>query len=142
MTEIVSGVTRWRSRLDWVVSHWLRPGQLQELDPPLRQLLRIGCYELVELSLPAYAINEHVELAKGVMHEGCGKVCNSVLRRLAEAVQEGKVPRPPPPPLGASDVQVAAALALAASHPQWLVERWMLRFGRAGTMALLQSNNA
>jgi 16S rRNA (cytosine967-C5)-methyltransferase len=142
VTEIVSGVTRWRRRLDWVLSQWLRAGQLEAMDAPLRQLLRMGAYELLELGLAPHAINEHVELAKRVMHEGCGTVANSVLRKVAAAGAEGRLPRPPPPPAGAGEEAVAAAMGVASSHPDWLALRWLRRFGRADAMALLQSNNA
>ena len=141
MTELVSGVTRWRRRLDWMLSRHLRAGQLEAADAPLRQILRMGAYELTELALPSHAINEHVELAKRVMHVGCGQVANGVLRKVAADAAAGRLPRPPPPPSGASEEQVAAAMGVAASHPDWLVQRWLRQFGRAATMALLQRNN-
>eukprot|EP00951_Prasinocladus_malaysianus_P037859 scaffold410135_cov15-Prasinocladus_malaysianus.AAC.1 len=40
------------------------------------QLLRVGVYELTELSLPVHALNDHVELAKRGIHEGAGKFAN------------------------------------------------------------------
>ena len=40
-----------------------------------------------------------------------------------------------------ADTQPAAHLAVSHSHPQWLVERWLVRYGWARTQALCAANN-
>lgn len=37
--------------------------------------------------------------------------------------------------------QRARSIALATSHPTWLVSRWLKRFGEAGAIALCRHNN-
>lgn len=42
---------------------------------------------------------------------------------------------------GFSQRQRADVFGIASSHPSWLVERWLQRFGEADTLKLLASNN-
>ena len=62
---------------------------------------------------------------------------NAVLRRLAAEGPLG--PRPDSPEQKGHTP--AAGLARAASHPAWLVSRWIERFGEGDTRALLEWNN-
>jgi hypothetical protein len=54
----------------------------------------------------------------------------------------GTLPLPPPPPSGASHAEWAEAMGVAMSHPNWIVRRWLARFGIRETAALLRYNNA
>eukprot|EP00887_Chlorella_sp_A99_P000866 scaffold5.g866.t1 len=143
VTEVLSGITRWRRRLDFLIGE-LTGRDPAALDAPLRQLLRMGLYELVELGVPAHVINEHVELAKAVMHQGAASLANGVLRRTAAGAADGGPPLPQParPPPGAPLPAAADALGVALSHPTWLVARWLRQFGERGTLELLRHNNA
>lgn len=40
VTELVSGVTRWRRRLDYVICQLTDSADVSELDPPMTQVLR------------------------------------------------------------------------------------------------------
>lgn len=42
---------------------------------------------------------------------------------------------------GFTSRQRADVLGIASSHPTWLVERWVQRFGEATALKLLASNN-
>ena len=64
---------------------------------------------------------------------GAAAFVNGVLRALASE------PRPWPVPTAADPVE---ALALRASHPTWLVERWWARYGPAEAEALALAMNA
>jgi len=140
-TDLVSSVTRWRRRLAWILSNLPKPTNLDKMDAPLRLLLLMGSYEVLELGLAPYAVNEYVNLAKSVMHEGCGKVANGVLRTLLRCVDDGRLPRPPPPAPDCSVGVLADAMGIATSHPTWLVKKWLTEFGKKNTMALLQHDN-
>ena len=48
MTEAVNGITRWRRRLDYILGALLNRDPAT-LDAPLRQILRLGLYELAEM---------------------------------------------------------------------------------------------
>ena len=57
-TELTYGVLRWQGRLDWILAEVLdRP--ILALDPPVRQVLRLGAYQLRFLSrIPGFAAVE------------------------------------------------------------------------------------
>lgn len=131
--ELVFGVLRRRSWLDMLLADRVRGG-LVRLDPDLTDLLRAGAYQFLYMrSVPSYAaIAQTVELAKVRHGLGASKLVNAVLRRLDRERQEMGRALPTDP---------VEALVLQHSHPRWIVQRWVARFGRDGTAALLAANN-
>ena len=131
--EIAAGVLRARTELD----DRLRPllaGKWSNMDPDLRDVLRIGAYQLTRLDrIPGYAaVQATVEVAKRAAGVRSARLANAVLRRVAESdVAPADGPKP----------QTAAELADRYSHPAWPVERWVRRFGFERTGALLRHNN-
>ena len=109
--------------------------------PPPRLTPALSPAQLLELNLASHAINEYVNLAKFVMHEGCGKVANGVLRSIIRAKDAGEVPAPPKPHGTMSRREAAELLAIGYSHPTWLVMRWLRQCGPKDTVALLNHNN-
>jgi 16S rRNA (cytosine967-C5)-methyltransferase len=85
-------------------------------------------------SVPAYAaIAQTVELAKRRHGVATSRLVNAVLRRLDRERAD----------LGlAIPTDVVARLALTYSHPEWLVARWLERFGEESTERLLAANDA
>lgn len=65
LTDLVYGTVRMRNRLDWVIGKLYR-GKQAAMDPVLRNLLRLGFYQLLMRDrIPAFAVvHETVELAK------------------------------------------------------------------------------
>lgn len=134
LTELVDGTLRWQGRLDYQLQQLLeRP--LEQLPVPIKLVLRLGAYQLTRLErVPAHAaVNEAVSLAHHYGHAGTAKLVNAVLRRLER--EQATLPFPDP------ETDPVAYLSSAYSHPAWLVERWLPRFGFAETEALLQSDN-
>jgi 16S rRNA (cytosine967-C5)-methyltransferase len=131
-TELVYGTLRYLSRLDWTLAGAVR-SPVAELPPRIRAILRAAVYQLVFLHrVPARAVvHEAVELAKRHGHAGTTALVNAVLRRIA-AQGERPVPDGGDP---------AGRLALMESHPRWLVDRWLLRYGPDDTLALCRANN-
>lgn len=134
LRELVYGVLRHRSFLDAVLAERVRGG-LGQLDDDLLDLLRLGVHQLLRMgSVPAYAaIGQTVELAKRRHGIGASKLANAVLRRV-DRERETLAPRTSGDPL--------EALALEFSHPLWIVQRWVERWGMDETRALLAANNA
>ena len=132
-TELAYGVTRQRGALDALLAPFCHRG-LAGLDPAVSCVLRLGAYQLRHLDrVPAYAaVQTSVDLLRRHGPPAAAGLVNAVLRRL-EAAPRG--PEAPPP---GDDLE---ALAVASSHPAWLVRRWAARLGRAETEALLASNN-
>jgi 16S rRNA (cytosine967-C5)-methyltransferase len=130
--EMAAGVLRRQSALDarlapLVTRDWAK------VPPRLQDLLRLGAYQLVELDrVPAHAaVDTSVSLAREEGGPRAGGFVNAVLRRLG--------PHPEPVPEAAGPE--AATLAARHSHPLWLVERWLDRFGPDETRRLLEWND-
>ena len=134
LTRMVYGALRWRGRIDWVLGSLLRD-PLEDLDPAVRNLLRLGAYELLFLDrVPSYAtVNELVETAKRRAGPGKARLVNAVLRRIARREREAWAP--PPASRDAAD------LAVLVSHPRWLVDMWRKQFGDAEGRRLMEANN-
>jgi 16S rRNA (cytosine967-C5)-methyltransferase len=131
-TAITLGVLRHRARLDYALAPLLeRP--LDELPPAIRTILRMGAFQILDLDrVPASAAtSEAVNLAHAHGHKGTARLVNAVLRRLA-ATGAPALPDPARDPL--------AHLAVAASHPRWLLERWVERWGFDEAAALARAN--
>ena len=131
--EIAAGVLRARTALDARLAP-LVPRGWEKVAPPLQDVLRIGAYQLGALDrVPAHAaVSTSVALAREAGGERAGGFVNAVLRQVA------RTPSAPPPAGG----DAAATLAAKYSHPEWLVRRWVERFGTEAATALLERNNA
>lgn len=130
--EYVAGVTRWRRWLDFVLAEFYR-GAFDQMEPRLRQILRLGLYDLLMLDTPPHAaIYENVELAKQLVRPGAGRLVNGVLRAIDR--QREDLPAP-------DTGDRAEDLAIRHSHPTWMVQRWLDRYGASDTEALLGWNN-
>jgi 16S rRNA (cytosine967-C5)-methyltransferase len=119
-TELVMGVLRWRSFLDYEIEG-RSSTVLAKLDTEVLTSLRLAAYQLSFLDrVPGRAaVNESVELVKRARKRSAVPFVNAVLRKLAAAP-----PRPSTPPF-----KTTAELAKATAHPPWLVERWSNQFG-------------
>ena len=132
MHELVKGTLRWRGRIDWTLDPLVHIG-LSNVHPWARNALRIGAYQMLFLDrIPVHAaVDESVKLTHRYGHPGTAGLVNSVLRRLAEVKDSIAVP-------SGDD---AESLSIWGSHPRWMVERWLERFGVDRTRALLLANN-
>lgn len=132
MHELVKGTLRWRGRIDHLLDRLIHIG-LAQTQPWIRNALRLGAYQILFLDrVPAHAaVDESVKLAHHYGHAGAAGLVNSVLRRLA--VEKDTLALP--------EGDDAASLAVWGSHPEWIVERWLARFGPAATRRLLLANN-
>ncbi|HVB36871.1 MAG TPA: 16S rRNA (cytosine(967)-C(5))-methyltransferase RsmB [Candidatus Acidoferrales bacterium] len=135
-TEIVMGALRWQRLIDFFIERYTSK-KIATIDAEVLVALRMGIYQLRFLSrIPANAaVNDSVELVKRARKSSAASLVNAVLRR---AARESAKPVEEFLPL---DLTPADALGLLHSHPTWLVERWLARFGRAETITLLATNN-
>lgn len=86
-----------------------------EMDPPVRDVLRLGAYQLLRTRVPTHAaVSTSVDLARRVAGPGAAKFVNAVLRRVAE--RDGDVGAPP------YDEDPVGHLAITYAHPRWVVE--------------------
>jgi 16S rRNA (cytosine967-C5)-methyltransferase len=133
LQELVLGVLRWQARLDYLIEyHARRP--INKLDAAVVIALRLGLYQLHYLSRipPHAAINEAVKLVKEQKKQSAAPFVNAVLRAAQRADQSD---------LLSSIKNLANQFSVETSHPTWLLERWMNRFGAEEARALALSNN-
>lgn len=134
LSELVLGSLRWLRRIDAVIE-LASSRRLDDIDPALHGLLRVAVYQLLFLDrVPPHAVvNEAVEHAQRATHRGGAAFANAVLRRISRDRELAAWPLREPDPV--------RRLAIEWSHPDFLVERWLERFGPDRTRALLEANN-
>ena len=135
LQHLVLGTLTYQTRLDFILSPYLKK-PLHKQRPNLRNLLRLGVYQLQHLDrIPPYAIvSESVTLARKLLGAPTAKMVNAILRGVAENRKPVTFPDPNSDPV--------QHLAITASHPKWLVKRWINRYGVDETRALCNTNNA
>jgi 16S rRNA (cytosine967-C5)-methyltransferase len=135
-TELTLGVLRRRRLLDFLLERQLKK-PLARMDLPVALALRMGLYQLRYLQkIPARAaVHESVELVRQAKKSSAASLVNAVLRRLAETARQ---------PVESSllkGVSTAERFGILHSHPTWMVQRWLARWGEPRTVALLDANN-
>lgn len=135
--ELVLGVLRWQLQLDFLIEHFSRR-KLSRLDRAVLIVLRLGIYQLQFLSrIPAHAaINESVNLVKANKLQSAASMVNAVLRAVQRAGHSATAD------LIQTITDPLTRLSVETSHPAWLLERWVSRFGAGEARALALSNNS
>jgi 16S rRNA (cytosine967-C5)-methyltransferase len=130
--ELVYGTLRLRGRLDYALGRFVKRGTAS-LDDDVLDILRLAAYQLLEMdSVPAYAaVSQAVDMTKAIKQKSASGLVNGVLQSLRRGQAELLPPRG-----DAVDV-----LSTWGSHPRWLVERWLARFGADATEKLIEANN-
>lgn len=133
VTELVNGTVRWQSRLDWVLTGFYH-GEFAKCLPQVKNALRIALYQIMFLSkIPApAAINESVELVKRIKGDRHAGLVNGVLRNILRNIQTIRYPD--------RSENEALHLSVHYAHPQWIVKRYLERYGSTGAEALLAAN--
>lgn len=131
--ELVMGVLRRQLWLDRLAEFYANR-KVDDLDIPVRLALRLGLYQLRFLSrIPASAaVNESVNLVYFARLRSAAGLVNAVLRR---ATREPDVD-----PAATIDDPIER-LAVSASHPIWLIKRWVKALGVKETEAFARANN-
>jgi 16S rRNA (cytosine967-C5)-methyltransferase len=132
VTELVYGTIQYLNTIDWILHHLVKQG-IDSLEPWIRQVLRIGIYQLAYLTkIPQQAaVHEMVELSKKRGHRGITGLVNGVLRSYLR--QQTKL-HPPIHPLTLPEK------AIAYSHPEWMIERMEQAYGEETTQLALLAN--
>ena len=132
LTRLVLGTLAWRGRLDYELAQ-LCSQPLEKLEHSVLGALRLGLFQMRHLSrVPAHAaVDTAVTLAREASGRGAGGLVNAVLRRAAR----GTVAMPD------RTADELGYLAVAYSHPRWLVACFVEWFGVARAEALMAANN-
>lgn len=131
--EYVQNILRKLSYLDFIVGEFSSIG-MDEMKPMLKNILRLGLYEMLFMGgTPDYAaINEAVEIAKLRLGSKSGDLVNAILRNIQRDID--KLPKP-------TFEDRTKLVATTFSHPEWMVKRWVKRFGEREAFQLMQANN-
>lgn len=134
MNEIVTGVIRWRAKVDWVLTGFFH-GNFTKAETNIKNALRVALYQILFLDKvpPSAAVNEGVEFIKRLRGQKVADLVNAVLRNILRNLDNIRYP-------DAREHQIQH-LAVVQSHPQWVVKRWVQRFGFDETKKLLEANN-
>lgn len=129
--ELVYGILRFRIKIDWIISEFssIKPKRLEH---KVLNALRLGAYQLLFLTKipPSAAVNESVNLIKPEGKKKAGFV-NAVLRKINEKRDGIHYP-------GIKDP--VKHISIVYSHPEWLVKRWIERYGIEDTIKLCKAN--
>lgn len=122
LQEISYGVTRFRKRLDWIITQFLTQKN-KKIPLTIQNILRIGVYQFFYLEkVPDYAlVNESVKLVKNSPYPDYAGMVNAVLRNIIRKTAEISWPD--------REQEPVKYISVHYSFPEWLVERWIKRFG-------------
>src|SRR5271163_1924155 len=133
VTRLVLGTLAWRGRLDYELAH-LTGRKLDGIQPAALAIMRLGLFQLRFLDrIPEHAVvDTAVSLAKRIpeARKASGFV-NAVMRRATRETA----------PMPARERNVKSYLAVAYSHPRWMVERFVDWFGVENAERLMTANN-
>ncbi|MEA2411554.1 MAG: rRNA (cytosine967-C5)-methyltransferase [Thermoleophilaceae bacterium] len=126
--QLAYGAVQRRAMLDHLIAS-LSSRPVEKLDPPVRDALRLGLFQLLFLD----GVADHAAVSESVDLAGRGRgLVNAVLRR-AQRERDGL--------LGELHDDTPEAAAVMHSHPEWLVRMWWDQLGADETRALLERDN-
>ena len=134
VTRLVYGVLENKAYLDWVIQNYSRVKE-SRISPWVYDILRLSVFQLLFMDrIPPFAVvNEGVELTKKYAGKKAAGFVNAVLRSIIRDPGKTK------PPARESDP--ALYISIKYSHPKWMVEDWIKRFGEEFTEDLCRANN-
>jgi 16S rRNA (cytosine967-C5)-methyltransferase len=138
--EIVTGTLRWQRAIDHLVAQFSkRP--LDKLDREVLTILRLSLYQLLHLDrVPASAVvDDAVDLARAARKPSATGFVNAVLRSTLR--QKNRLPLPARPATPDDRAAALAYLGITHSHPEWLVARWLDRYGFEATERWVRFDN-
>lgn len=114
-TELGYGTLRMQGRHDRLIEACVsRP--LDELDPALHAVLRLGVHQITAMRVPPHAaVSTSVDMARAEAGVGAARLANAVLRRVASRPLDEWIDELS---IGMTPVQ---RLAFVYSHPEWAV---------------------
>jgi 16S rRNA (cytosine967-C5)-methyltransferase len=123
-TELTYGALRCLGTLDAVLAA-AAGREVERIDPPARDALRLGAYQILYTRVPAHAaVSSTVDLVRAVAPGATG-FANAVLREVTTRDLDTWVEQLAPP----YDSDPIGNLALTHSHPAWIVRAFQEALG-------------
>ncbi len=141
-TELTYGTLRGRGSYDAIIG-LCSDRRLDRVDPPLREVLRLGAHQLLATRVrPHAAVATSVDLARDLAGQRSAGFVNAVLRKVATRDLETWIGLAAPP----RDTDPLGHLAVRYSHPRWMAQAVAEALGEdaagglAGTEAALAAD--
>jgi 16S rRNA (cytosine967-C5)-methyltransferase len=117
-TELLAGTCRWQGSYDVIIAA-AAGRSLNELQPAVVDLLRLGVHQILSMRVPVpAAVAATVDLAAVTVGERVTGLTNAVLRRVAERSLDGWCDKL------SEELDALDRLALRTAHPRWIVEAY------------------
>lgn len=142
-TNLTYGAIRMRGRWDAIIAKCIDSRAIEDVDPAVLDVLRLGAEQLQGLGTPPHAaIHETVTLARNEVGNSVGGFVNAVLHRISE-----KTPEEWDEILRQGAGSHSKAMATIHSHPTWIVDEFVTSLERSGRAAnaleeVLAANNS
>ncbi|MBU0991292.1 MAG: 16S rRNA (cytosine(967)-C(5))-methyltransferase RsmB [Proteobacteria bacterium] len=132
---LVFGVIRWRNHLDHII-RFLSTTPVKKINPMVLNVLRICIFQLkfMDRVPPSAAVNTSVELVKKALNPAwIVKFTNGLLRNAVRKLNDIPFPEYKNNP--------ALYLSVHQSFPEWMIKRWIARYGIEQTLSLCVAMN-
>ncbi len=123
-TELTYGTLRSLGTIDLIVAA-AAGREVARIDPPARDALRLGAYQLLYTRVPAHAaVSQTVDLVRSVA-TGAAGFANAVMRTISETPLESWLERLAP----AYEDDPVGNLAVRYNHPPWIIRSFAESLG-------------
>ncbi|AEH23738.1 RsmB/NOP family class I SAM-dependent RNA methyltransferase [Pyrococcus yayanosii] len=127
-------IEKWRAKIDFIINSVLRGSKVDDLDPYLANLLRIGTFEMKFKGVnPAIATDSIVRVVKERFDLAKAKFVNAILREVEKFDVERALKK-------LKEKDRVEWLSVRFSHPRWYVEYVINLLGYDEAVRLLLSN--
>jgi len=126
---IINEVIRRRGILDFIIEKCSRK-KINQIQTKLRNVLRIGCYELIfDDFIPDFAsIHSAVDLGKELINKKSGSMVNAVMRNIQRKQKKNS-----------EWINLIINNNIEIAYPKWLIKKWQKQFGKIRTEKLCSS---
>lgn len=132
LTRLCEGTLERRIWIDYVLDQFSNV-KVKKMKPVIRCILQAAVYEIryMDAVPPAATCNEAVKLAGKKGFGNLKGFVNGVLRNISRSLDAISLPDPEDEPV--------KWLSVTYSMPEWIVEEWLERYGREGTVKILEA---
>ncbi|MEO2151908.1 MAG: transcription antitermination factor NusB, partial [Thermococcus sp.] len=128
-------IEKWRGKIDFIINSVLKGSKVEDLDPYLANLLRIGTFEIHFRKVPpAIATDSVVRVVKERFDFSRAKFVNALMHSIEKFDVERALKR-------LKERDRVEWLSVRFSHPRWYVEYVIELLGYDEAVRLLLSNN-
>ena len=135
INEVTNQLIIWKKKLNWIIDQFYREGH-GKLEHSVKYLLWFGIYHIYIKKNPKeyFVVDSIVEYTKQNLRRTAAKLLNAILRNLIRNKESIQYPDKVKEP--------EKYFSIYFSHPEWIVKRWLGRYGLEITKKILKANNS